>query len=510
MIYYVLALLFFIFTTPPLCFISQITGFTRLNPIPLFTPGVAIACPRDDWNGRDYRLPTNPITEIAVLGDGFHMRITDSILSSKQSGRVVIAGLQPKTDQMVRRSAMGFSRPRTAYTHKTVSISIPQRRVYVGAFYQNNNVYLAAVQVNSTVEVTKEYLIHNPAVPNVQKKFGEFVDLVGSDKRLAPLNKVLNLEEWRDTKDKPILVFNLDSTHGVYKKNSKVATCVRGVLKLFLEQNKDLKFEIRYRASEAEHPNQKSQLDSLLMQQKDASTYLLDKEAYLSKTKNIDLEMPSDIKLVTEWFDYNGEQTIAYLLELWNTGQLKNSVESFDKFETAIRACVQADITAFRQTGLANTDIEFPGQIRGMTIGKYDCRAFAAMLYHTPLDSTDRTKVSFHARSFMEKSKDRAAYIHNGMHLFPVGSPAHRSQQYESSEFLSSFKTLVDTLHQDYPSVMKDPQIQSNLNDFYAILNGKGSYADIVTGKTFKKFLKDLRNPKAHASMFSRVADVRK
>ncbi len=483
-----------------------ISGFLGLSPglpiVPPF-PNTAIVV-----------TPTNPIIEIAVTPNQpiITMSMQHHAPSSAQSARVVVAGLQPNFNTRRLKGPSYISIPRKFYRQykETYSLSIMESRLIT--FESNGRIVAMAGGIrNTNIEVTNRYLQTIPEIGNlpVERKVKQFFDLLGSQSRLAPLNKTLNFEEWIDLDSQlPQLVFSADSTYGRYKHNSGIKKIINEVLVEFCKQNPDMGFLLEYRPSEAEHPNQRTQLESVLLTRKDAYTYQLNPEAHLEKTKKIDLIMPPDIKSIPDWFIYNGEQTIELLEQLYKEGKLTSSAETFQKHGPAIRECIQGDIDDFGKTGIPPAAIDFPGQVRAMSIGQHDCARLHEMMMTGDAANLNMENLKHGLRTLVKRAKIRAAYINSGVNLFPVGTPAHRTQTFQSKRFLGTFRDLMIDARETVPSLWQESEFRQDLYDFKQILNGEGIYQQMLAGEPYKQFKEELRNPKSHLSLLPRTTVI--
>lgn len=274
--------------------------------------------------------------------------------------------------------------------------------------------------------------------------------------------------------------------------------------------NDDKGFSFIFRPSEAEHPNQKSQLKGLLLTKEEAYTYLLSKEAHTIKTTNIDLIKPETIDKVSNWFRFNGQCTVDFLKTLWESGKLEDSVECFDLFEIAIKECVEEDLASFEKKGIPDTAIDFAGQIRGTAIGSNDLDRLGESLANTPREHLDEGKCVALLKRVIKKSKMRAAYIQEGLHQFPVDSPAHCSQDYQSKKFMNNINLLIETAASKLPSLLTNPEFIENYEDFLEILQGKGNFQKLTSGKDCITFKASLNNPKAQLNLVARSFNINK
>ncbi len=454
----------------------------------------------------------NPILEFSALPNkpiiSMSTSLQDNILSSPQPGRVVFAGLQPKMTITPFRSPSYRARSPLSFRSytETYTLTMMESRTIV-AVSNGNIVRMTTSLKHSDIQVSKRYLLALPEYKTmkVEGNVYKFLEMVSSSSRLEPLTKIINFQEWAESKEGiPILIFNADGTHGRYKHNKGITKAINNVIIDFVINNPGLDFLLEYRSGEAEHPNQKNQLESLLLTQREAGTYQLGGTAHKKKTSDLNNIMPSTIKTIPEWFIYNGDQTIDYLEKLWNEGHLTDSVESFEMFKDAIRNCIQLDIDNFRKSGLPDTAIEFPGQIRAMAVGANDCARFNRLILTSDWDTVDKSKVEAFVKRLLTKAQVRAAYIHKGMHMFPQDSRAHQAQLCDSETFIHNFTRLMNTLQKKLPHLQHDASFQNNLDNFKKVIDGQGPFKSIVKGKAYKTFLEDLRNPKSQMNLFSR------
>ena len=460
--------------------------------------------------------PTNPIWEMAVLPvnpavveytkSGFTMRLTDH---APRRNSTIVAGLQPRTSMMSRRGFSSVSRPSNFFVRQSKAFLTIKHQSYTEFWVSPNRIVLVNIHRANVSEITKEYLLPNPSIPSAERVARKFFDCLTDESRLSSLNKIINIESWGESKEgNPTLTFNMDATQGVYKRNRGLTKVINHAILQFVKENPNMGFLLEYRPAEAEHPNQKVQLESLLMQHKDAQTYLLSKEAHSEKSSRIDLTMPPDLKTIPDWFLHNGEKTIEILQQLWNEGKLTNSVENFDTFKEAINACIREDIAEFRKTGLPDTAISFPGRIRALKIGSGDCAYYLRLYKTTHKDDLSKERFVDCTIDFVQRAQLRAAYIYEGMHMFPTGSYAHQNQTFESEEFLRQFMHLMNEMEKDHACIRNNAEIKNGLRKFRAILNGQSAYHEIIKGENYQKFLNDLENPKCHVCILPRTAKI--
>ncbi len=119
---------------------------------------------------------------------------------------------------------------------------------------------------------------------NVERKVHKLLKMLSSSSRLEPLTKMINFQECAETKEGiPTLIFNAQGTHGRYKHNKGITKAINNVIIYFVTTNPDLHFLLEYEPSETKHPNQKNQLESLLLTQWEAGAYQLGKNDHKKK-----------------------------------------------------------------------------------------------------------------------------------------------------------------------------------------------------------------------------------
>lgn len=106
---------------------------------------------------------------------------------------------------------------------------------------------------------------------------------------------------------------------------------MRNVLDKFLKGKRAIfkdanLFSMEFRGAGAEHPDQKSNLEGALLTKNQGFSYLLPRAPHLAKTALLDLTRAENIDNFPDVFVFNGEQTIKFLKDLWDKGQLKDSV----------------------------------------------------------------------------------------------------------------------------------------------------------------------------------------
>lgn len=281
------------------------------------------------------------------------------------------------------------------------------------------------------------------------------------------------------------------------------------ILEKFLKENnlsfqQGERFDIAFRRSESEHPNQKAQLEGVLLSKKDANTYLLGSEAHKLKTKTVDLERPDSITTVPKWFIYNGEKTIECLKKLWDQGKLENSTEFFNFYEDSIRDAVLKDIALFHKTGLPDNSIDFAGQIKSSKIGGADCERLAEHILSRPVERLIQKKCIKLVKDCVKNCYLQAAYIQEGLQLYPLDSQAHANQDFQSRNFVTMMDHLIDIVQTRIPALESDKEFLKSLTTFAEILNGRGDYKSIVEGEAFAKFKKSLNDSDFHVNVVPR------
>lgn len=430
--------------------------------------------------------------------------------SAHPSQSVVVAGLQPR---MTSRGTRGPILLRSLSLHTAplyqlrtqTSTSTLFGFSFLKVTTPNRVITMSSITVQQ-VQITKVELLKNPAFSPeknifVEKQFRNIAEILSDENRVSKLIKVLNIEGWQQSKDGPTLLFNADTTYGVHAQNKKMCSIVRQLVKKFLLENEHLftdsnVMNFKIVASDSEHVNQESQLESLLLTKDQSTTYLLKKEAHKDKTRTVDLRRPDTINTVSEWFMLNGERTSECLRKFWDTGGLAKSAESFSFFETAIKACVKADFIAFTKTGLPNNSIQYAGQVRAAKIGANDCARLALNIVNTRPDILLEKKCVDLVTVCIQKGHLRAAYIHQGMHQYPQDSHAHQTQTNQRTLFLENFQRLIKVTMQRCPSAFTNEDFARSLDSFLEILKGEGDYNQVVKGEAFAKFQEDLADPR--------------
>lgn len=448
---------------------------------------------------------TTPITNTLV-----QIPMSNVTSSSRPSQGVVIAGLQPRLTGRGSRGPILF-RSLSLHTsplyqlRKQTSTSTHFGFSFIRVTTPNRVVTMSSLRVQQ-VQVTRFEFLKNPNFSPeknifVEKQFRNIAELISNEKRVSKLTKVLNIEGWQEGKAGSTLLFNADTTHGVHKQNKKMCSIVTKIVKKFFLENAHLFTEsnimdFQFVASESEHVNQESHLESLLLTKNESTTYLLKKGAHKEKTRTVDLRRPETVQTVAEWFILNGERTSECLKNLWDTGGLEKSAESFRYFKKAIKACVDQDIVAFTKTGLPDNSIQYAGQVRAAKIGASDCARLALNIINTRPDLlVDKKCVNVVTRC-IEKAQLRAAYIYQGINLYPQDSHAHLTQENQSMLFLESFNHLIEATKKRCPSAHTDKDFIKSLNNFSEILIGQGEYNEVINGEAFAKFQDDLADPK--------------
>jgi hypothetical protein len=462
---------------------------------------------------------TSPVQTTTVMPrKGYTLSRRDNNFG--KSKKVVVAALQPKTTNRALHGPV-FLRSTLKMpifrTHNSVQTSNNFFTQFGYSFIQvsNRNQIITMSSFNfQQVQVTKQHLIQNDMfTPQknifVQNNVLKLVDIIRDDNRVSILNKILNFEGWKTVNGVETLVFNADATNGPHYKNKDMCKVVLDILDKFLKENhlsfeKGDQFAIAFRRSDSEHPNQKAQLDGVLLSKKEAHTYLLNSSAHALKTETVELERPDYITTVPEWFIYNGEQTIKCLKTLWDQGKLENSVEFFNIYEDSIRTCVLKDIENFRKTGLPDNSLDFAGQIKSSKIGGDDCERLATDLLSRPADRLIQKSCLSLVKNCVKNCHLQVAYIQQGLELYPPDSQAHANQESQSETFIFMMDKLIDIARKRVPSLESDPAFIKSYNSFIEILNGKGEYQDIIDGQAFADLKKALNDPTSHVNVVAR------
>lgn len=456
---------------------------------------------------------------------GFTISGKDNIY--KNSNRVVVAGLQPRTTNRVLRGPFTFSsmiRSRSV-SHK-VYTSTQSHKIYTSTqrgietkfglnfvrIVNNNQVLqITTMQLERVpVEITNRVLIANKNFSTdknifVETKVEKLAKKVDGDPRLSKINKYLNVEGWQLINDVPTLVFNFDASHGRHYQNKILSSVVKDILYIFLKENSDLDTSLLFRESESEHPIQTHTLEGVKLNREDAHSYQLSPEAHATKTSEVDLRLPSTVETISDSFTFYGEATIDLLQSLWDKGKLTNSVESMNTFKHAVRECIKADIADFKETGLPET-LDSPGQIKSSIIGEKDCTNFAEILLKNDVSKFKEDKCVKIIKDCVKDSIVRAAYINQGLNQFTVDSPLYKYQLFHSTHYVQRFKELIDIGMECFPSLSTDQQFLKDYTTVINALNGKGDYADIIQGKEFAEFRNQLNDPQSRINLIPRTA----
>lgn len=328
-------------------------------------------------------------------------------------------------------------------------------------------------------------------------KVGELSRRIDHDPRLSKLNKIINLQGWTKIKGVPYLSFNAEGTYRRLYQNKRLSSNIVQILKYFLEENKDLftkenQFSLEFEASESEHHNSKHQLEGVLLHKEDSNTYHLGKVPHKAKTANIQLLLPSTVKIVLNSFIYNGEQTLNFLQDLWEAGKLPRSVESLDIFKKSIRECIKADIQKFMKTQIPASAIDYPGQSPFSLIGRRDYYNLARMLVEHRSSDFNKEHCVKVIKDCLNRSKIRAVYINQGLNTFPV---AHQAQLFHAANYV---KPLAHVLHWGrlrFPELKTDTEFLQDHETFKYLMNGKGDFGNILGSPEYAEFKKALQAP---------------
>ena len=79
----------------------------------------------------------------------------------------------------------------------------------------------------------------------------------------------------------------------------------------------------------------------------------------------------------------------------------------------------------------------------------------------------------------------QAAYIQQGLQLYPRDSQAHENQDSQKKTFVFILDKLLYIAKKCLFSLESDPGFIKSYNSFVEILNGKGEYQAIVNGPAF-------------------------
>lgn len=107
-------------------------------------------------------------------------------------------------------------------------------------------------------------------------------------------------------------------------------------------------------------------------------------------------------------------------------------------------------------------------------------------------------------KNCVENCHLQAAYIQQGLQIYPQDSQAHVNQESQSETFIFMLDKLIEIGRKRVPSINSNPEFIKSYNTFIEILNGKGEYQSTVDGKGFADFKKDLNDPKRHVNVVPR------
>lgn len=443
----------------------------------------------------------------------------------KTAKHVIVAGLQPKTTNVALRgpqsSVVPSLRRRAASKYRTLqNTTFRQTQLYTvfGVDFlrivdHNQIITLASIQ-QKQIQLTKVYNIRNSAFTEakndlIESQVHALALRIDEDPRISKINKILNFQNWTVINGVPCLHFNAEGSYGRHYQNKNLSSTIMKVLNVFLEENKDLinnMFTLKLEATESEHCIPKYYLEGTNLNREDSHTYQIGKKPHKAKTSNIDLMLPPTIKSLPEAFIYFGDQTLAFLQQLEVDGKLTESVENMGIFRTSIRECIKADIEDFQGTTIAASALDYPGQIKASMIGAKDCRNFTRMLVRTP-DSDLNAKACINiVKECMNRSKVRAAYISQGLHMFPADSPAHQTQSNEAEDFVYYLVKLATKAYSKFPELLTDTQFADDFQAFKDLMNQKGEYNTILASPEYAEFREVLQNPEDRLNLIPRTA----
>lgn len=104
--------------------------------------------------------------------------------------------------------------------------------------------------------------------------------------------------------------------------------------------------------------------------------------------------------------------------------------------------------------------------------------------------------------------KKGAIYINQGLHKFPIDSPAHEAQVFHSLNYVESLGHVVRWGCLRFPEDKTDSQfIQEEAHqDFKDLMNGQGNYVNIIPSPEYADFLKALQAPDISLDYVARTA----
>ena len=457
-------------------------------------------------------IQINPIFETSVIPKPpmISLSMTHHAPSSVPSKKVVVGCFQPNLVRrnFYKRAYMPVAQTKFVEYRERQALTVLEMSA-IQVAHNGNVIAMGGVQRFRNIEVINTYMqsVQEVKMLPVEKKVSEVLGYLDKQSKMAQLTNVISFEGWTNLDSElPTLTLGVNASYGRYKHGTGLSKFVDDVLVSYCEDNPEMKFLLRCSPSEAEHPNQKNQLESVLLKHKDGHAYQLPPDVHKLKTSQIDLRRPDEVGSIQSWFIYNGDQTFALIKEIFENGFGNCSPELLKKYEIAIGECVQADIADFNQTGLSSTSLDFPGQIRALKIGKKDLANFYETLMVNIPQNLDLDSVKTTLKGVVKKAKLRAAYINAGTEIFPLDSAADQAQKGQSKLFLDTLDALMIRAKEVVPSVFEEKAFQKELCDFQDILNGVGNYHKIVKGKAYQKFLQQLKNPKSHLNMVSRKA----
>lgn len=275
---------------------------------------------------------------------------------------------------------------------------------------------------------------------------------------------------------------------------------------------------VTHRPSDSDHVEQKAQLDLYGVQKKDAMTYHIRPDVHLEKTSDVLIIRPDHVETIPEWFIHNGEQTIAFLEEMWRQGKLENTVENFAQFESAIKVCVQEDIDRFERSGFKGATCSELEQTSAISIAVSDCERFSHTIAYTDEAYIDKPKLKRHIKQVVKDGKSIAAFIYNqpetNLWFVTTGrnlsSVVARSRGYEKDRFLNGIRNLVEHAETMCPELKDDASFTKNKLDLMLIMDGQGSYAKELQLHRYNKLVKDVKNVRCHCALYGRNKSVLK
>ena len=110
----------------------------------------------------------------------------------------------------------------------------------------------------------------------------------------------------------------------------------------------------------------------------------------------------------------------------------------------------------------------------------------------------------------LKKAQLRAAFIYDGLHLFPTDSHPYQAQDTHSDMFITDFARLINVAIKQVPALEGNKEFRQNFDDFLDALNGKGIYEETINSSEYATFKKALNDPAGYLHFIPKNCKVDK